>query len=262
MTFTKDAILQRLIAAYSGPGSTDEGTFSGDVLRACADAMAQLWSMEIDGLERRAFVSSAVGDWLSAVCADRGVIRRDGESDEALRARALSLLASLPASGNVGHYAEWCSAVDGILRVKVLPLHRGSGTVDVIAVGVDGKAPDGTLLSETQTVVDAQRPIGADAQVLPAEETPLDIFAAVSLMAGATLSSVQAAFSAALEDYCRSLALLSNTVSYAKLLRLLLDTEGVADVETFTLCGSDESLMLAEIAVPVAGTVTLTEADA
>ena len=28
------------------------------LLRACADGMAQLWSMEIDGLERRAFVSS------------------------------------------------------------------------------------------------------------------------------------------------------------------------------------------------------------
>lgn len=46
---TKDEILTRLAAAYTGPGSAEEGTFAGDVLRACADGMAQLWSMDIDG---------------------------------------------------------------------------------------------------------------------------------------------------------------------------------------------------------------------
>ena len=72
---TKEEMLRLLTAAYTGPGSAAEGTFAGDVLRACADGMAQLWSMEIDGLERRAFVSSAVGEWLTAVCADRGCVR-------------------------------------------------------------------------------------------------------------------------------------------------------------------------------------------
>ena len=68
---TKEELLRLLTAAYTGPGSAEEGTFAGDVLRACADGMAQLWSMDIDGLERRAFVSTAEGDWLTAVCADR-----------------------------------------------------------------------------------------------------------------------------------------------------------------------------------------------
>ena len=49
---TKEEMLRLLTAAYTGPGSAAEGTFAGDVLRACADGMAQLWSMEIDGLER------------------------------------------------------------------------------------------------------------------------------------------------------------------------------------------------------------------
>ena len=75
---TKEEMLRLLTAAYTGPGSAAEGTFAGDVLRACADGMAQLWSMEIDGLERRAFVSSAVGEWRTAVCADRGASARRG----------------------------------------------------------------------------------------------------------------------------------------------------------------------------------------
>ena len=36
---TKEEMLRLLTAAYTGPGSAAEGTFAGDVLRACADGM-------------------------------------------------------------------------------------------------------------------------------------------------------------------------------------------------------------------------------
>ena len=258
---TRDEILAALLAAYHGPGSTREGSFAGDVLRACADAMAELFSMEIDGLERRAFVSTAVGDWLTRVCADRGVERREGESDDELRSRTLAKLASLPASGNADHYTAWCGQVADILRVRVLPQNRGVGTVDVVAVGLDGKAPEQSVLDEAQAIVDRERPIGADAKVIAADETALDIAATVTLMDGGDLSAVETAFSAALADFCRDSALRTGTVSYAKVLRLLLDTEGVADVTDFTLCGVGESLTLAETAVAVPGTLALEEVN-
>lgn len=257
---TKDELLQLLAAAYHGPGSAEEGSFAGDVLRACADAMAELWSTEIDGLERRAFVSTASGDWLTRVCADRGVERREGEDDETLRARALVKLASLPASGNADHYVEWCSQVEELLRVRVLPLARGNGTVDIVAVDTQGKAPAQEILSKAQAIVDAERPVGADAQVIAAQELPLNISATLTLMDGAALSTVQTAFGESLADFCRELALRSPTVSYAKALRLLLDTPGVADVTAFTLCGGEDSLSLSDTAVAVVGTITLTEA--
>ena len=259
MTFTKEAILERLIAAYAGGTSTAEGSFAGDVLRACADAMAELWSMEIDGLERRAFVSTATGDWLTKVCADRGVERRSGETDEELRQRTLKKLASLPASGNADHYAAWCGEVEDILRVRVLPLARGNGTVDVVAVGTNGKSPDQTVLDEAQAIVDENRPVGADARVVGAVETALNITASVKLMDSGSISAVQADFEAALAAFCKESALLTDTVSYAKVLRLLLDTKGVADVSTLTLNGGSVSLPLDRYAVPVVGSLTLTE---
>lgn len=262
MTYTKDGFLQLLLAAYTGPGSTEEGAFAGDVLRACADGMAQLWSMDIDGLERRAFVSTAVGEWLTAVCADRGVARKAGETDGELRERALRLLSGTPASGNADHYAAWCGQVEGILRVRVLPLSRGNGTVDIVAVGPDGRRPAQAALEEAQAIVDRERPVGADARVTGAVETPLDIAAEVTLMDGADLESVRAAFSAALAAFCRDNALRTRTVSFAKVLRLLLDCRGVADVTGFTLCGRDESLTLGAEAVPVCGALELREADA
>lgn len=260
MIYTKDGFLQLLLAAYQGPGGTEEGTFAGDVLRSCADGMAQLWSMEIDGLERRAFVSTAEGAWLTAVCADRGTVRREGEDDAALRERTLRLLSSTPASGNADHYQKWCTQAEGILRVRVLPLARGNGTVDIAAVGTDGKCPAKAVLAAAQAIVDQERPVGADARVIGVEEIPLDVSAATVLMDGAEPESVQSAFSAALETFCRENALRTGVVSFAKVLRLLLDCPGVADVTDFTLCGRDSSLLLPGNAVPVRGALTLREA--
>ena len=259
---TKDELFAVLQGAYTGGGSTAEGTFAGDILRACADGMAQLWSMDIDGMERRAFVSTADGDWLTKVCADRGVERREGEDDESLRSRTLEKLSSTPASGNADHYTAWCAQEDGILRVRVLPLHRGGGTVDVVAVGLNGKCPEADILERAQAIVDENRPIGADAAVLGAEELKVDVSAVVTLMDGGTISNVRQAFEAALDEFFRDNALRTGVVSYAKALRLLLDTEGVADVTGFTLNGSDESLTLEDTQAAVTGTVTLTEAGA
>lgn len=259
---TKEECLELLLAAYTGDSSTEEGSFAGDVLRACADGMAKLWSMEVDGLERRAFVSTAIGDWLTKVCADRGVERREGEDDETLRQRTLERLAAVPASGNADHYAAWCMEADGILRVRVLPLHRGNGTVDIVAVGLDGRCPTEEAIAQAQAVVDANRPIGADAQVLGAEEKAVDVSATVTLTGSRSLAEVQADFTASLADLLRQEALRSATVRYALLLRLLLETEGVEDVPSFTLNGSAAGVALGDTEAAVPGTVTLTEGNA
>lgn len=256
---TKEEALALLKGAYSGPASTLEGSFAGDVLAACADGMAQLWSMDIDGLARKAFVSSAVGDWLTAVCADRGVVRLEGESDDQLRERTLEKLRGTPTSGNADHYKQWCTALPGILRARVLPLCRGAGTVDVVVVDTNGRAPDPNLVEQAQAEVDRQRPVGADARVLPAEETPIAFAATLTLMEGAGVEGVSARFEQAVAAYLKDCALQTNTVSHAKTLRLLLDCPGVADVVGFTLDGSDQSLRLEDTQVGVCGTIAFEE---
>ena len=66
---TKDEIFAAMEKAYTGACSAVEGSFAGDLLRACADGCAVLWSTEIDGLEERAFVASA-----AAVAAAQSVV--------------------------------------------------------------------------------------------------------------------------------------------------------------------------------------------
>lgn len=252
---TKQEVLDLLLRAYDGPGSAEEGTFAGDVLRACADGMAQLWSLEIDGLERRAFVSTAAGDWLTRVCADRGVPRLEGESDGDLRARALERLARRPASGNADDYRTWCGEVEGVRRVSVFPLARGRGTVDIVAVGTDGGPPSREVLEAAQAVVDRERPVGADARVFGAAAFPVDVSAWVTLAEGGSLETVRRSFAAALEAYLRSLE--GRTVRYAPVLRLLLDCPGVLDAADLLLGGAGESLTLPERAVPAPGVLEL-----
>ncbi len=204
---TKDEIFAAMEKAYTGAGSTVEGSFAGDLLRACADGCAELWSTEIDGLEERAFVASAAGEWLTRVCADRGVERRAGEDDETLRSRALESLKRQGASGNADDYAAWCGTVEGLLRVRVLPLVRGAGTVDIVAVGQDGRAASAAAVAAAQSVVDEKRPIGADAKVFAAVEKPLNIAASVVLSEGASLEGAVNAFKGAFTAFCREGAL-------------------------------------------------------
>ena len=149
-----------------------------------------------------------------------------------------------------------------VFSSKVLPLARGNGTVDVVAVGRDGKAPTQSVIAEAQAIVDTERPVGADAKVLAATETAVNVSAAVTLMDGGELEAVKTAFAGALADFFRDTALRTNVVSHAKVLRLLLDCEGVADVSGFTMNGSGDSLTLGAGEVPVAGTLTLTEVSA
>ena len=259
---TKDELFALLSAAYTGAGSTDEGTFAGDILRACADAMAQLWSMEIDGAEGRAFVATAAGDDLTAVCRDRGVERREGENDEALRLRALESLQRQSSSGNADDYATWCGAVEDILRVRVLPLHRGPGTVDIVAAGQDGRAANAGTTAAAQTVVDDHRPIGADARVIAATEKAVNVTAQVRLADGGSVDAVQTAFAAALSAFLREGALRTASVSYARVSRILLDCDGVEDVTAFTLNGGSASVALGETELAVPGAVTVTEVTA
>lgn len=239
---TKDEIFAAMEKAYTGAGSTVEGSFAGDLLRACADGCAELWSTEIDGLEERAFVASAAGEWLTRVCADRGVERRAGEDDETLRSRALESLKRQGASGNADDYAAWCGTVEGLLRVRVLPLARGAGTVDIVAVGQDGRA--------------------ASAAAVAAVEKPLNIAASVVLSEGASLEGVVNAFKGAFTAFCRERALTTRLVSYARVSAILLDQEGVADVTAFTLGGAGTSFALGEREIGVPGTVTLKEVTA
>lgn len=98
------------------------------------------------------------GGWITAEGADT-------ETDEELRRRGFLAWAELARGGTRDAYVAWALAVPGVKNVFVDDtLPRGQGTVDVYIISASG-LPTPALVAEVQAVVNANKPITADAQV-------------------------------------------------------------------------------------------------
>lgn len=100
-------------------------------------------------------------------------------------------------SGNEAHYKEWALSVNGVGAVRVTPLWRGPGTVLVLIAGFDRRPVDDAIVADCAKHIQTQRPVGADVTVASAVAVEVD--ARVVLTSSASLSAVEAAFTARLE---------------------------------------------------------------
>lgn len=184
----------------------------------------------------------------------------DNESDEALRERVLFRLQMPATSGNAYHYQQWALEVDGIGAAKVLPLWNGNGTVKVIVAS----SAMGEINSETLAAVvdhiEAVRPIGADVTVVSAEAVTIDLAATVYISPDTTLAAVTAEWSEKVLDYLNDLAFDAASVSYNKLVFLLMSCAGVNDYASLTVNGGTSSILLSAEEIPALGTVTVNAA--
>lgn len=194
----------------------------------------------------------------------------DAEDDETFRYRIYQKIRYPATSGNVYHYQQWATSVNGVGAVKVFPLWDGPGTVKVSILDANGDPADEELIEEVQNYIDpdeghggGQAPIGAVVTVSTATPKTVNVAATVEL--GATSSGIEAvedAFTQRLKDYFHSIAYDGKTdgVSVAIVGRELLDTDGVIDYANLTLNGGTQAVTIGEEEVLQVGTVTLTEA--
>lgn len=261
MNYEFDDILSRLRDGVSGSFSTMEGTFAGDILQAVAAELARIWSQEVDTVSQRGFLSTAEGAWLDAACGNFGLSRKEGESDDALRQRALEWLRGRGASGNAADYEGWAMAWEGVAAAKALPLARGNGTVDVYIVP-ENDAPE-DVLSQVQAYLESLRPVGADVKAKLAQAVTLNVTAQVTLDGMNTLEAVQQAFKQQLAAYLEGVRLKAagKLVSLNRIIGILMGCKGVSDASDVRINGKAENASLAEGSYALAGTVTLTEAE-
>lgn len=96
------------------------------------------------------------GGWITAEGADM-------ETDEELRRRGFLAWAELARGGTRDAYVAWALSVPGVKNVFVDDtLPRGQGTVDVYIISTSG-LPTAALVAAVQAVIDAKRPITANA---------------------------------------------------------------------------------------------------
>ena len=182
----------------------------------------------------------------------------DVEPDDELKSRYLLKVRKPITSGNVYHYELWAREVEGISQARVQPLWDGPGTVKVLVINAEGRAPTTEKVAEVAAHIEGVRPIGASVTVVPITEIPVNISATLTLEGELLAADVLEAVSESIAAY---LAEAQTEVRYSRIAGAIVATEGIKDYSDL-LIGKGGAMSAANIAisaddVAVVGEVTL-----
>lgn len=182
----------------------------------------------------------------------------DIEPDDELKARYLLKVRKPITSGNVYHYELWAREIEGISQARVHPLWNGPGTVKVVVINSEGRAPTPDQVASVASHIEGQRPIGATVTVVSITEVPINITATLTLTGGLMPEDVRTELESNIANY---LATAGTTIRYSQIANAIIDTEGVVDYSGLTI-GKDETmgpdnLTIDNDAVAIVGTVVL-----
>lgn len=88
------------------------------------------------------------------------------ETDEELRIRIIARMRKPPSGGRASDYEAWAKEVAGVGFAWIFENWNGTGTVGVVVATSSFDIVSPTTLSETQTNIDAKKPLGVVATVL------------------------------------------------------------------------------------------------
>lgn len=205
---------------------------------------------------------------IDAVENPTGWITREGadeESDESLRRRTFLAWEELARGGTKAAYMSWALSVTGVKNVWVNDsLPRGQGTVDVYILGESGSPPP-ALIAEVQAVVDANKPITADALVRAPSTVQIPVAAHVTPRRGFDAAVMDAEIRRRLGilfsgEHDPALPWLEplgvgRDVIRMQVIEVVMSVDGVYNLD---LISPPQDLGIAPYEFPVSGTVTLT----
>ena len=189
----------------------------------------------------------------------------DREDDETLRDRALLKMRYPGTSGNKYHYIHWALEVDGVGQVKVFPLWDGPGTVKVSVLDANQRAATAELIANVTEHIDgdggpdggALAPIGATLTVSTATEQAVNVTAAIQLMDGYEVSGIEEALKVVLQNYLTNLAYVGHRLTVARVIDMLMEIEGVHDINSLQLNGSGDAVIAGEEEILTLGSVVI-----
>ena len=185
----------------------------------------------------------------------------DKESDSEFVKRIHESEQEVVGYGNIAWYRKTAREVSGVSKAKVFDLARGKGTVDVVIIADGNKEAGSVLVKRVFDHIEEGRVPGADVQVSSGTAKNIQISAKVYLNSGYSIRAVQEDFLAKFQEFINGLdfsdAAIANRVSYAKVSDLLVNCEGVLDIEELLLNGQNTSVALGEREFPVAVSPTL-----
>jgi uncharacterized phage protein gp47/JayE len=180
----------------------------------------------------------------------------DEESDDELRARYLQKVRKPITSGNIYHYEQWALSIEGVSAARVFPTWDGNGTVKVVLINDDGRAPDQTVVANTLAHIENVRPIGATVTVVPVTEIAIDVSATLSLDGDLTPADVSEQIAQAIGDYLSTTT--ETEIRLTHVGNAILSVNNVLDYSDLTLNGQASNITIDAESVAVLGEVTLT----
>lgn len=182
----------------------------------------------------------------------------NAESDAELRTRYYTKVQTPSTSGNKYHYINWAKEVTGVGDAKVFPLWNGNGTVKVVIINSNKVGADGTLITNVETYIEENRPIGATVTVVSATELPININ--VTLVIDTNnydLATITASIQSNLILYLQSIAFVTAYVSYASIGNTIYNTPGITDYSGLLVNGDNLNIIVADTEVAVLGGVVI-----
>ena len=192
----------------------------------------------------------------------------DEEDVEALRTRYFDSLGMQSYGFNAKQYREVVNDMDGVGATKVTPAANGAGTVGIVILDSEYKAPSSTLVETVQTALDpvtnsgeglGLAPIGHRVTVNGAVNSPINITCAFEYVPTYTWDAIKEDAYTALDEYFTELATTwednSIVVRINQINSVLMGVSGVLDVSGTQLNGSTSNIALEANEIPVRGTV-------
>lgn len=182
----------------------------------------------------------------------------DEETDQSLLDRLLFRARNAATSGNANHYKQWALEVTGVGDAIIIPLWQGPGTVKVVILGTNRRAPTQNVVDKVREHVEAARPILAGALTVEgAVEVPIHIEVSLQLASGATIEGVREQIEKAVSEYLEGLAFKDPLVRSTRIANLLLDISPIMDYQNLLINGGTANIEMQPGQVAVLGTVTI-----
>lgn len=194
----------------------------------------------------------------------------DQESDDELRKRYFESLHGQNFGGNIRDYELWVTAISGVGGVRVYPIWNGGGTVKLVIISSEWGVPASELVDLVQTQMDPEinqgvglgtAPIGHTVTVQPVEGVTLNISAEIVLLGGTTWQSIKPKAEQTIREYftelCKSWAEVDAvTVRISQIETRILSLDGVVDISSTKINGSEANATLTPEQIPLFGTVS------
>jgi len=184
------------------------------------------------------------------------------ETDKDLRDRIDYSLRYPATSGNANHYFQWASEVSGVGGVRVIVKPLGAGSMKIAIVDTNNDTAQTPLIDSVYNHIIEHRP--ATSGVLEVvSATPLNIDVAVTGVtidntSGLGTQEVLDAIIANITVYVNSFAMDATEVPYVGVVKVVIQTDGVANYTGLTLNGSNASVPIVGIEIPKANSITAT----